>query len=115
MTFPDSVEVEPRLELGECLQVAIQRPGHLPDDPEAGMAGFARLNGEPLDLPKHVHRLEPVRERLLEERQSALAHLCVGVNALGRERIKNALSAVVDNANTKLAAIEAGADVRRGD
>ncbi len=115
MTFPDPVEVEPRLEFGECLQVAVQRPGHLPDNPEAGIAGFAGLAGELLDLPEHVQRLEPLRERLLEDRQSALAHLCVDVDALGRERIEDALSAVVDNTDAKLAAIEAGADVRDGD
>src|SRR6202030_1508784 len=91
-----------------------QRPRHLPDNPKAGIAGFAGLAGELLDLREHVQRLEPVRERLLAEREPALAPLCADVDARGHERIENALSAVVDDADTKLATIEAGADVRDG-
>ena len=115
VTFPDAVEVEPRLELGERLQVAVQRPGHFPDNPEAGMAGAAGPSGVMLDLPKHVLRLEPLRERLLEDHQPAFAHLGACVDALRRERIEDVLSAIVDDTDTKLAALEAGADVRDGD
>src|ERR1700730_1325695 len=115
VTFPDAVEVEPRLELGERLQVAVQRPGHFSDDPEAGMAGPAGTSGVMLDLRKHVLRLEPLRQRLLEEHQPASAHLGARVDALGRERIEDVFSAIVDHTDAKLAALETGADVRDGD
>src|ERR1700730_5127021 len=115
MTFPDPVEVEPRLELGELFQAAVQRPGHFPDNSEAGMAGVAGPLGPLLDLPKHVPRLEFLCQRLLEDLESALAQLCVDIDALRRERVEDALSAVVDDTDTKLAALEAGANVRNGD
>src|SRR6185295_3192882 len=78
------------------------------------MAGFAGLAGELLNLPEHVQGLESLRERPLEEHQTALAHLRVDVDARGRERIENALTAVVDDTDTKLPAIEAGSYVRDG-
>jgi hypothetical protein len=56
-----------------------------------------------------------MRERLLEDRQAAFAHLCGDIDALGGERRGNARSAVVDNTDAKLAASEPGADIRNGD
>ena len=115
MTLPDSVEIEPRFKLGEFLQVATQRPGHFPDNPKAGIAGIAGPASILLDLSKHVLRLEPLRKRVLQERETASAHLFIDVYALGRERIENAVFTIVDDPDTQLAAIKSGADVRGGD
>jgi hypothetical protein len=68
-----------------------------------------------LDLGEHVLRLESLRQRLLEEHQAAFAHLGGCVDALGRERVEDVLSAIVDDTDTQLAALEAGAGVRDGD
>src|SRR4029077_1968253 len=56
-----------------------------------------------------------LRERLLDDHQPAFAHLGACVDALGRERIEDVLSAIVDDTDTKFVALEAGADVRDGD
>ncbi len=79
------------------------------------MARVAGPLGPLLDLPEHVPRLEVLRERFLEDRESALAQRRVDIDALGLERIEDALCAVVGDADAKLAALEADANVRCGD
>ncbi len=115
MTFEDPVEVEPRLVLGETFQAAVECPGHFPDDSEAGVAGVASAFRPLLDLPEHVPRLQSLGQRFLEEHESALSPHRVDIDSLGCERPEDALSAVVDDTDAKLATLEAGANVRDGD